>query len=406
MLEKLLSHVFMRFKVQFDKALLTPMEKIAYRYQDLGFGDCSGGLPLPNPLVMALGYPFHQQDTLIRMLSFSRLVLHTSNLQANILSRTGIMSHGSSLQNALDAFNDICNVDILSVTTSASAPQMMKTLAKCYFGAIELLPAEIVTYLRLFQGKDACLDVTGISPFAGMGANSWAPAVALLNAVEKKKKKYASICEDNGYKFIPFAFSTFGEFDKDALDTLLRIKSISITAVSQRIEIDAILDHNGFSRIKFLNHSTFLSVAAKAINSDSIIELVMQVCFLDAQEIAPPPSRNAQSLHLEEKHVTWARFRKKQDINITLGLSERGDSVGFTTTPSEVKGGDITTTCDVVTMTDLKEAFRRFGGLTTSENPSDATPRETRLGNHRLSCHVDSGIDQPAAELGNTYTLH
>ncbi|GKE53038.1 hypothetical protein Tco_1488194, partial [Tanacetum coccineum] len=87
---------------------------------------------------------------------------------------------------------------------------------------------EIVTYLRLFQGKDACLDVTGISPFAGMGANSWAPAVALLNAVEKKKKKYASICEDNGYKFIPFAFSTFGEFDKDALDTLLRIKSISI----------------------------------------------------------------------------------------------------------------------------------------------------------------------------------
>ncbi|GJX22846.1 hypothetical protein Tco_0227291, partial [Tanacetum coccineum] len=75
-------------------------------------------------------------------------------------------------------------------------------------------------YLRLFQGKDACLDVTGISPFAGMGANSWAPAVALL--MRWKKKKYASICEDNGYKFIPFAFSTFGEFDMDALNTLLR----------------------------------------------------------------------------------------------------------------------------------------------------------------------------------------
>ncbi|GJT65284.1 hypothetical protein Tco_1016764 [Tanacetum coccineum] len=264
------------------------------------------------------------------------------------------MSHGSSLQNALDAFNDICNVDILSVTTSASAPQMMKTLAKCYFGAIEkdlisryalsprqvailsciraphaqdflltipidglgqkmnhrqfrsvlcyrltipmfsegsvcpscnvhrmdkwgdhavhcssevgvkfrhnlvrdilvdicskvgimvrkeapmgfrsgdgkdLRPADLLLFNWL-QGKDACLDVTGISPFAGMGAKSWAPAVALLNAVEKKKKKYASICEDNGYKFIPFAFSTFGEFDKDALDTLLRIKSISIS---------------------------------------------------------------------------------------------------------------------------------------------------------------------------------
>ncbi|GKC71047.1 hypothetical protein Tco_1116930, partial [Tanacetum coccineum] len=92
----------------------------------------------------------------------------------------------------------------------------------------DLRPADLLLFNWL-QGKDACLDVTGISPFAGMGANSWAPAVALLNAVEKKKKKYASICEDNGYKFIPFAFSTFGEFDKDALDTLLRIKSISIS---------------------------------------------------------------------------------------------------------------------------------------------------------------------------------
>nr|GEW63246.1 CAAX amino terminal protease [Tanacetum cinerariifolium] len=42
---------------------------------------------------------------------------------------------------------------------------------------------------------------------------------ALHNAMEKNKRKYASICEDNGYKFIPFAFSTFGEFDTEALDT-------------------------------------------------------------------------------------------------------------------------------------------------------------------------------------------
>ncbi|GJV93744.1 hypothetical protein Tco_1541557 [Tanacetum coccineum] len=71
--------------------------------------------------------------------------------------------------------------------------------------------------------------VTCISPFAGMGATSCAPGVALHNAVEKKKKKYGSVCEENGYKFIPFAFSTFEEFDTDALDTLSRIKSISIS---------------------------------------------------------------------------------------------------------------------------------------------------------------------------------
>ncbi|GJU99690.1 hypothetical protein Tco_1328961 [Tanacetum coccineum] len=38
-----------------------------------------------------------------------------------------------------------------------------------------------------------------------MGATSCAPGVALHNAVEKKKKKYGSVCEENGYKFIPFA---------------------------------------------------------------------------------------------------------------------------------------------------------------------------------------------------------
>ncbi|GKD93632.1 hypothetical protein Tco_1373469 [Tanacetum coccineum] len=91
-----------------------------------------------------------------------------------------------------------------------------------------LRPADLLLFNWL-QGKDACLDVACISPFAGMGATSCAPGVALHNVVEKKKKKYESVCEENGYKFIPFAFSTFGEFDTDALDTLSRIKSISIS---------------------------------------------------------------------------------------------------------------------------------------------------------------------------------
>ena len=89
-----------------------------------------------------------------------------------------------------------------------------------------LRPADLLLFNWL-QGKDACLDVTGISPFGGTGVTSWAPGVALHNAVEKKKRKYASKCEDNGYKFVPFAFSTFGEFDTEALDTLSRIKSIA-----------------------------------------------------------------------------------------------------------------------------------------------------------------------------------
>ncbi|GJV44923.1 putative reverse transcriptase domain-containing protein [Tanacetum coccineum] len=96
--------------------------------------------------------------------------------------------------------------------------------------------------LNWLQGKDAFLDVTCFSPFAGMGANSWSPGVALHNAVEKKKRKYASKCIDNRYKFIPFAFSTFGEFDKDALDTLSRIKSFSISH-SNNVKSGAFIFH-------------------------------------------------------------------------------------------------------------------------------------------------------------------
>ncbi|GKB36289.1 hypothetical protein Tco_0881231 [Tanacetum coccineum] len=116
----------------------------------------------------------------------------------------------------------------------------------------DLRPANLFLFNWL-QGKDACLDVTGISPFAGMGAKSWAPAVALLNAVEKKKKKYASICEDNGYKFIPFAFSTFGEFDKDALDTLLRIKSNSISH-SNNVKSGEFIFHRNVQNVNFSNY--------------------------------------------------------------------------------------------------------------------------------------------------------
>jgi len=92
----------------------------------------------------------------------------------------------------------------------------------------DLRPADLLLF-NWFRGKDVCLDVTGISPFAGMGQSSWASRLALNYAVEKKKKKYASKYEENGYKFIPFAFSTFGELEEEALGTLSRIKSLAIS---------------------------------------------------------------------------------------------------------------------------------------------------------------------------------
>ncbi|CAO2841665.1 unnamed protein product [Amaranthus hypochondriacus] len=90
------------------------------------------------------------------------------------------------------------------------------------------VPADILLFNWL-HGKNACVDVTGGSPFVGTGVSAWAPGVSLANAAERKKKKYAATCEENGYKFIPFAFSTFGELGEDALELLARIGSFSVS---------------------------------------------------------------------------------------------------------------------------------------------------------------------------------
>ncbi|GKE69127.1 hypothetical protein Tco_1527199, partial [Tanacetum coccineum] len=63
--------------------------------------------------------------------------LQTSTLQTKILMKTAIESQGSSFKHALGVFNTTCNLVVLSVTGCTSAPHMMKTLAKCYFGVIE-----------------------------------------------------------------------------------------------------------------------------------------------------------------------------------------------------------------------------------------------------------------------------
>nr|GEW08562.1 protein sieve element occlusion B-like [Tanacetum cinerariifolium] len=72
-------------------------------------------------------------------------------------------------------------------------------------------------------------------------------------------------------------------------------------AVSHQIDIGAIgFGHIGISCIKFLSNSASLPVAANATNSDSIVQPVMHVYFLEAHEMAPPPSRNTHPLVEDE----------------------------------------------------------------------------------------------------------
>lgn len=79
------------------------------------------------------------------------------------------------------------------------------------------------------HGEDACVDLTRGSFFTGSGVFSWAPGASLANNTERKWKKYSSKCEENGYKFIPFAFFTFGELGEDVLDLLSRFAPCSLS---------------------------------------------------------------------------------------------------------------------------------------------------------------------------------
>ena len=72
------------------------------------------------------------------------------------------------------------------------------------------------------------MHVSGGSPFAGIGVSSWILGVSLVNVANRKRKKYKAKYEENGYKFIPFVFSTFGGLGEDTLNLLSRISSFSL----------------------------------------------------------------------------------------------------------------------------------------------------------------------------------
>nr|GEY25462.1 beta-myrcene synthase [Tanacetum cinerariifolium] len=187
--------------------------------------------------------------------------LQTNDMQAKILMKTYIDSHGYPFQRALDVFNTTCNVNV-AILSCIHAPLVQDFLftipidglgqrmnhqkfrsVLCYslsvpmFSEGSLCPSCNAHQIDQWghHAVHSCSEV-GVKFWHNLVSDilvdicsrlgSW---VALHNAVEKKKRKNASICEDNGYKFIPFAFSTFGEFDAEALDTLPRIKAISIS---------------------------------------------------------------------------------------------------------------------------------------------------------------------------------
>nr|GEV19097.1 epoxide hydrolase [Tanacetum cinerariifolium] len=236
---------------QFEEALCASLEKIVTA---LGpeFGDWQWQLAT---LPIKLGGLRILSAGDIIQCAFLASRLQTSALQSKILLKTSIVSQDSSFKHALDAFNTTYNVDVFSVTTFTYAPHMMKTLVAYARVAMRIgwgdhavhCSSEVGVKFRHNLVRDILVDVyfkvgimvrkKALIGFISEDGKDLRPTDLLLfnwlqalhNAVEKKKKKHASICEENGYKFISFAVFTFGEFDTEALDTLSRIKSIFIS---------------------------------------------------------------------------------------------------------------------------------------------------------------------------------
>ncbi|GJW64815.1 reverse transcriptase domain-containing protein [Tanacetum coccineum] len=74
-------------------------------------------------------------------------------------------------------------------------------------------------------GLDVCMDLAGSSPLTQTGMTDFAPGRATIDAAHRKLVKYEAKYATIGYGFLPFSFSSLGEFEKDAVTLLKRIHS-------------------------------------------------------------------------------------------------------------------------------------------------------------------------------------
>ncbi|XP_022032741.1 uncharacterized protein LOC110933848 [Helianthus annuus] len=90
-------------------------------------------------------------------------------------------------------------------------------------GRSTLRPADLLVF-GWAGGKHACVDLTGVSPLAGLRESGFVAGQAIRKAESKKVDKHAKACADNQHAFVPFAFDTFGSLAPEAiLESLLSV---------------------------------------------------------------------------------------------------------------------------------------------------------------------------------------
>ncbi|XP_026414846.1 uncharacterized protein LOC113310393 isoform X2 [Papaver somniferum] len=91
-----------------------------------------------------------------------------------------------------------------------------------------LRPADILFY-NWEDGKDVCMDVTGVSPFTSARTRNFTPGHAISATVTRKRDKYLDTCTAQGYGFVVLAFSTLGELGSEMISFLQRLRNCLVS---------------------------------------------------------------------------------------------------------------------------------------------------------------------------------
>ncbi|GKB69721.1 hypothetical protein Tco_0931133 [Tanacetum coccineum] len=275
--------VFESAQLSFDMALRSALERIVTA-SGPGFGDWQWRLATLPFAFGGLGV-YSAGDVLNYAFIASRL--QSAALQTKLLRHVGIVTSGSTFDDALCVFNNAMEIDFLSTLSEVAAPKIMKkcksnistrvtrmlnppfpisspmalwqfqrrryirlTAFVCirfllgqYYNALR--PADMLLY-SWEGGLDVCVDLTGSSPLTQTGMTDFVPGRVVIDAAQRKRGKYMTKCADIGYGFLPFSFSSFGELEKDAVTLLKRVQKFSMAQ-----DIGARAAVHIFNRISF-----------------------------------------------------------------------------------------------------------------------------------------------------------
>ncbi|GJX41203.1 hypothetical protein Tco_0256193, partial [Tanacetum coccineum] len=92
-------------------------------------------------------------------------------------------------------------------------------------GRSTLRPADILVF-GWAEGKHACVDLTGVSPFVGIRDNGFVVGQVALKEESSKVAKHEKACLENQHVFIPFSFDTFGFLASEAEKFFTRVQRV------------------------------------------------------------------------------------------------------------------------------------------------------------------------------------